>query len=36
MMKEKEVVLLLIGGDKSTQTQDIVKAKNLAKEYYND
>jgi len=35
-MKETEVVLLLIGGDKSTQTKDIVKAKNLAKEYHND
>ena len=35
-MKETEVVLLLIGGDKSTQVKDIEKAKNLAKEYHND
>ena len=27
------VVLLLIGGDKSTQARDIEKAKRLAKEY---
>ena len=31
-MKEKEVVLLLCGGDKSSQKSDIEKAKKLAKE----
>jgi putative addiction module killer protein len=29
----KEIVLLLIGGDKSTQAKDILLAKALAKEY---
>ena len=28
-----ELILLLIGGDKSTQQQDIAKAKQLNKEY---
>ncbi|MGK0255452.1 MAG: putative addiction module killer protein [Arcobacteraceae bacterium] len=31
-----EVILLLIGGDKSTQKVDIQKAKNLAKELKDD
>ncbi len=34
--KDHAVILLLIGGDKSTQSKDIEKAKNLAKEYHND
>ena len=29
----KEIILLLCGGDKSTQAEDIKKAKQLAKEY---
>jgi len=29
----QQIVLLLAGGDKSSQTQDIAKAKALAKEY---
>lgn len=29
----KEIVILLVGGDKSTQDSDIVKAKKMAKEF---
>ena len=36
MQKNDEVVILLVGGDKSTQTQDIAKAKKLAKEYLDE
>ena len=32
-IKGDEVIILLVGGDKSTQSQDIEKAKLLAKEY---
>jgi len=35
-VKNSEVVLLLVGGDKSTQKVDIQKAKNLAKEMKDD
>jgi len=31
-----EIILLLIAGDKSTQSEDIKKAKELAKEYSNE
>ena len=31
-----EIILLLIAGDKSTQSEDIKKAKELAKEYLNE
>lgn len=30
--KEEQVIILLVGGDKSTQTKDIEKAKKLLKE----
>ena len=30
--KEKEIVILLVGGEKSTQDEDIKKAKEMAKE----
>ena len=33
--KKDEVIILLIGGDKSTQDQDILKAKQLQKELKN-
>jgi len=36
MQKNDEIIILLVGGDKSTQTQDIKKAKQLAKEYLDE
>lgn len=33
IVKNKEIIILLIGGDKSTQQKDINKAKELAKEH---
>lgn len=33
---EDEIILLLIAGDKSTQNEDIKKAKELAKEHSNE
>ena len=35
-IKDDEIIILLIGGDKSTQSKDIDKAHNLAKEYNNE
>jgi len=34
--KDDEIVILLVGGDKSTQTEDISKAKHLLKEIQDD
>jgi putative addiction module killer protein len=34
--KEEEIVILLIGGDKSTQSKDIAKAKQLKQELYHE
>lgn len=31
-----KIIVLLVGGDKSTQSNDIEKAKELAKEYHNE
>jgi putative addiction module killer protein len=33
MKKKNEIIVLLIGGTKSTQIEDIEKAKKIAKEY---
>jgi putative addiction module killer protein len=35
ILQNKEIIILLLGGDKSTQQKDINKAKNMAKEYKN-
>ena len=32
----EEIIVLLVGGDKSTQVNDIKKAKSMAKEYCNE
>lgn len=34
--KEEQIIILLVGGDKSTQSKDIEKAKELLKEYDNE
>jgi len=34
--KGEQIIILLIGGDKSTQSKDIEKAKALAKEYHDE
>ncbi|RLA71354.1 MAG: type II toxin-antitoxin system RelE/ParE family toxin [Epsilonproteobacteria bacterium] len=34
--RESEIIVLLIGGDKSSQSKDIEKAKDLAKEYQDE
>jgi len=31
-----EIIVLLVGGDKSNQSKDIEKAKEMAKEYHNE
>ena len=35
-IRKEEIVILLIAGDKSTQTEDILKAKKIAKELKDD
>ena len=35
VVQNKEIIILLIGGDKSTQQKDINTAKEMAKEYKN-
>lgn len=35
VVQNKEIIILLLGGDKSTQQKDINKAKDMAKEYKN-
>ena len=33
---DDEIIVLIVGGDKSTQSKDIVKAKSMAKEMYDE